>query len=208
MFLVFEGLDGSGKSTLMRFFKEDLRRRGIEFIETFDPGATAIGDEIRKILLSKKLEPEAKSELLLYEASRVELVEKIMRPALRDKKWILSDRFYFSTTAFQGYGRGLDIESIEWLNSYATSGLRADFVFWVNTSVEECQKRMNQRLLGGEELSRLDVEKRDFHQRVYEGYKKMAEDKKSQTKWIELDGNKKPEEIYKDLSVKFWSEVE
>lgn len=203
MFVVFEGLDGSGKSTLMRFFKEELKKRGCEFIETFDPGGTEIGDQIREVLLSKKTKPEDKTELLLYEASRVELVEKVMKPALQQKKWVISDRFYYSTTAFQGYGRGLDLDEVDKLNHFATSGLVPDKVVWVNTPVEECQKRLGKRLLGGEDLSRLDEEKVSFHKKVFEGYTKMSEEQKDSS-WLVLDGLLSPEELYAKLKQEFW----
>lgn len=202
MFVVFEGLDGSGKSTLMRAFKESLRQREIDFEEIFDPGGTSVGDKVREVLLSKEDKPSSKTELLLYQASRAELVDKKIRPALDSERWVVSDRFYQSTWAFQGYGRGLDLSSVEWLNKYATEGCAPDVVVWINTPVDVCQERLQKRKSEGEELSRLDEEKRAFHQKVYEGYKAISESDKD-SHWIVLDGLKTPKELADELLESF-----
>ncbi len=202
MFVVFEGLDGSGKSTLMRSFKESLKLRGLDYEEVFDPGCTSIGNKVREIILSKLDKPSSEAELLLYQASRAELVAKKIKPALEASRWVVSDRFYQSTLAFQGYGRGLDISKINWLNEFATSGLSPDVVIWVNTPVDVCQKRLQKRKDEGDELNRLDEEKRTFHQKVFEGYEHQSKtDGKSH--WIILNGLKKPEELAQDLNEAF-----
>lgn len=202
MFIVFEGLDGSGKSTLMRAFKELLKSRDIDYEEVFDPGCTSIGDKVREIILSKADKPSSGAELLLYQASRAELIDKKIKPALDASRWVVSDRFYQSTLAFQGYGRGLSISNINWLSDFATSGLAPDVVIWVNTPVDVCQARLQKRKDEGAELNRLDEEKLAFHQKVFEGYKHQSEtDKKSH--WIVLDGLKTPDELSKDLNKAF-----
>lgn len=203
MFVVFEGLDGSGKSTLMRAFKKHLEAKSQAFEEVFDPGGTSVGDKVREVLLSKADKPSSQTELLLYQASRAELVHKVIKPALENGKWIVSDRFFQSTLAFQGYGRGLSLENITWLNNFATSGLSPDVVVWINTPVEVCAERLQKRKSEGEELSRLDEEKKAFHQKVFEGYKALSEDKNTKTKWIVLDGVKSPEELSAELIEKF-----
>jgi len=206
MFVVFEGLDGSGKSTLMRAFKAYLAHIKQDYTEVFDPGGTPIGDKVRQVLLAKEDIPAIQTELLLYQASRSELVFKLIKPALALKKWVISDRYYQSTLAFQGFGRGISIEDINWLNSYATGGLKPNLVVWVNTPVDVCSERLQKRKSEGEELSRLDEEKRAFHQKVYEGYKSLSEQNDPETKWIVLDGTSAPEALAADL-IKTFEEV-
>jgi len=203
MFVVFEGLDGSGKSTLMRAFKAYLAQLNQGFLEVFDPGGTPIGDKIRQVLLAKDDVPSVEAELLLYQASRAELVSKLIKPALKSGEWVVSDRFYQSTLAFQGFGRGISIDQIKWLNVYATGGLEPDVVVWVNTPIEVCGERLQKRKSEGEELSRLDEEKQVFHQKVFEGYKALSEEPAGKTKWIVLDGRKTPEELSADLIASF-----
>lgn len=202
VFVVFEGLDGSGKSTLMRSFKKGLNEKEVSFTEVFDPGGTSIGDKVREVLLSKADKPSDEAELLLYQASRAELVQKVIKPALKKGDWVVSDRFYQSTLAFQGYGRSLDLDSIHWLNRYVTQGTTPDVVVWVNTPVEVCGERLQKRKSEGEELSRLDEEKVAFHQKVFEGYKTISETDEI-SHWIVLDGLKTPEELAIDLQQRF-----
>ena len=204
MFVVFEGLDGSGKSTLMRAFKSYLKSQDQSYVEVFDPGGTSVGDKIREVLLTKEEKPSSRAELLMYQASRAELVSKVIEPALKEKKWVVSDRFYQSTLAFQGFGRGLDTDDIDWLNHFATNSCAPDVVVWVDTPVEVCAERLQKRKASGEELSRLDEEKRSFHTKVYEGYKSLSQtDQKS--RWIVLNGLKSPDELSKELIQNFKS---
>lgn len=205
MFVVFEGLDGSGKSTLLDRFKLELSLKKLNFTEAFDPGGTEIGQKIREVLLSNSMKPDKKTELLLYEASRVELVKHIIEPALYQKKWVVSDRYYYSTLAFQGYGRGIDLEIIENLNKFVTNNLVPDVVVWVDTPVEECQKRLGKRKSEGGEMSRLDLEEIEFHQRVYKGYLKTAEYNTDKTKWLILDGMQSKDALYESFKQKFWN---
>ncbi len=202
MFVVFEGLDGSGKSTLMRSFKESLQSRQVKFEEVFDPGGTSVGDKVRQVLLSKEDKPASETELLLYQASRAELVSKRIKPALDRGEWVVSDRYYQSTLAFQGYGRGLSIPNIKWLSNFATGGLAPDVVIWVDTPVDVCQQRLQKRRSEGEGLDRLEEEKLSFHKKVYEGYKESSETDK-ESHWIVLNGLQTPEELYEELSQKF-----
>lgn len=201
MFIVFEGLDGSGKSTLINRFFEDLKSHNVSYVTTSDPGGTEVGDSIRNVLLDKSLSPDPLTELLLYQASRAELVKKVIMPALKDKKWVVSDRFYPSTLSFQGYARGIDVAKINWLNKLVTDKFKPNYVVWVNTPLEVCQERLNKRASEGESLNRLDEEKIAFHQKVYEGYKAQSLlDKNSQ--WVVLDGTKSPDDLYKSFHEK------
>ncbi len=202
MFIVFEGLDGSGKSTLMKAFKKSLLSKQIRFEQVFDPGGTRIGDQIRKILLSKEEKLLGETELLLYQASRAELVAKKIKPALKEGKWVISDRFYQSTLAFQGYGRGLSLSNIDWLNSFATKSLVPNVVIWVDTPVDICQHRLQKRKSEGKVLDRLEEEKLSFHNKVYEGYKSILKaDQKSY--WIVLNGGQSFKELIRELDKKF-----
>ncbi len=202
MFIVFEGLDGSGKSTLMKAFKKSLLSRQIKFEQVVDPGGTKVGDKIRKILLSKEEKPLAETELLLYQASRAELVAKKIKPALKAGKWVVADRFYQSTLAFQGYGRGLSVGDIEWLNNFATKSLVPNVVIWVDTPVDICQQRLEKRKFEGEALDRLEEERLSFHNKVYNGYKSTLKmDEKSY--WIVLDGRQGFKELLEELDKKF-----
>jgi dTMP kinase len=203
VFVVFEGLDGCGKSTLMRAFKSYLSLKNQNYTEVFDPGGTPIGDKVRQVLLDKQDVPAVQTELLLYQASRSELVFKLIKPALDAGKWVISDRYYQSTLAFQGFGRGISIDEINWLNSYATGDLKPDVVVWVNTPVDVCSERLQKRKSEGEELSRLDEEKRAFHQKVYEGYKSLSKENNKGTKWLVLDGEKSPQALADDLIKSF-----
>lgn len=196
MFVVFEGLDGSGKSTLMRSFFGELNSRKIEFVETQDPGGSPLGNQIRKILLDTTPAPHPSTELLLYEASRSELVTKVILPGLAEQKWVICDRFFPSTVAFQGYARNLDLEVIDQLNEFATSGLSPDLIVWVNTPVDVCQERLMNR--DSAELNRLDREALEFHQKVQKGYAAMKKSNKGGA-WLELDGTKSPEELLREL---------
>lgn len=198
MFIVFEGLDGSGKSTLIKSFINELKKHNVGHCFTKDPGGTEVGDKIRDLILDKSLEPEGLTELLLYQASRAELVKKVILPCLKDKKWVISDRFYPSTLSFQGYARGIDVAKINWLNKLVTDKCKPDYVVWVDTPVEVCQERLMKRDSEGEDLNRLDQEKVSFHKKVYEGYKAQSLLDKD-TQWIVLDGNKSQEELFSDF---------
>jgi len=202
MFIVFEGLDGSGKSTLLNLFYDELKKEKVSYVTTSDPGGTDVGDAIREVLLDKKLKPDPLTELLMYQASRAELVKKVIMPALKEKKWVVSDRFYPSTLSFQGYARGIDVAKINWLNKLVTDKFKPDYVVWVNTPLKVCQERLENRAKNdGEALNRLDEEKINFHEKVYEGYKAQSLlDKNSQ--WVVLDGEKSPEALFESFREK------
>lgn len=182
-FLVFEGLDGAGKSTLMNELVGHLKARSIEVVLTREPGGTSLGEEIRGLLLRRDGEaPTPKAELLLYEAGRAQHVELVIRPALKRKAWVICDRFTASSVAFQSGGRGISSELINELNKIATDDLQPDLWVLLDLSVQEAERRMQ-----GRELDRFEVEAKDFHERVRQSYLQQA--KQSPPNWLVLDAS-------------------
>jgi dTMP kinase len=189
-FLAFEGLDGSGKSTLMQGLKAEFERRGQAFTLTREPGGTKLGDEIRTLLLRTDGEaPTPRAEALLYQAGRAQHVECLIRPALAKGHWVLSDRFAAASLAFQARGRDLRESEIEWLNQFSTQGLEPDLYVLLDLTVEESQRRLN----GRGEPDRFEREKADFHERVRQAYLIMAA--RRPEKWLLLSAADSPEEL-------------
>ena len=145
MFITFEGIEGSGKSTWMERLARELHGRGEDVLQTREPGGTHLGDAVRTIFLNpgEKIEPIA--EVMLLSASRAQLCSEIIRPALRSQKTVLCDRFFDSTIAYQGYGRGLDIEELLQICLVATSGLTPDLTFVLDLPPEESHRRVVER---------------------------------------------------------------
>jgi dTMP kinase len=176
LFITFEGGEGSGKTTQLRPLLAYLRSVGRDVVETRDPGGTSIGKQIRALLLDRdntRMAPA--TELLLYEASRAQLVQEIIRPALAAGRVVLCDRFTDSTVAYQGYGRGLDLHCIARLNALATDGLRPDLTFLLDLDPAVGLLRATQR--GAEcqaQRDRIEGEVLAFHQRVRTGYQTIA----------------------------------
>lgn len=181
-FLAFEGLDGSGKSTLINGLKNEFEARNVQFVITREPGGSALGDEIRQILLRVNGDtPVPRAEALLYQAGRAQHVETLIRPALSAGKWVLCDRFAASSVAFQGGGRDMSREQIHWLNDFSTSSLQPDLYVLLDLSVEESTRRLERR---GEDADRFEREAKDFHQRVRDEYLMMA--KAAPERWLIL----------------------
>ena len=171
-FIVLDGPDGSGKSTQLAMLAEYLGDRGVGVITTRDPGGTAIGDRIRAVLHNpehKEMDPAA--EILLYSASRAQLVAQVIRPALQVGKVVLCDRYADSTTAYQGYGRGLDLQVLKIITTFATRGLKPDLTLLLDIEVEAGLAR---RQVGGGEWNRMDQQALEFHRLTREGFLKMA----------------------------------
>jgi len=176
LFITFEGGEGSGKTTLLKALLTHLRSTGRDALETRDPGGTPIGKQIRALLLDRentRMVPAA--ELLLYEASRAQLVHEVIRPALATGRTVLCDRFTDSTVAYQGYGRGLDLELIARLNALATDGLRPDLTFLLDLDPAVGLLRATQRVAERQEgHDRIEGEVLAFHGRVRAGYRTIA----------------------------------
>lgn len=176
LFITFEGGEGSGKTTQLKGLLGLLRAAGLEALETRDPGGTAIGNQIRDLLLDgENVRMTALAELLLYEASRAQLVHEVVLPALAAGQIVLCDRFIDSTVAYQGYGRGLDQALIARLNALASEGLRPDLTLFFDLDPAVGLARAAERLSHPRKAEdRIEREVLAFHQRVREGYRRLA----------------------------------
>ncbi|MCK4387594.1 MAG: dTMP kinase [Dehalococcoidia bacterium] len=182
LFITFEGGEGCGKSTQARALWKNLRQRNIPAIITHEPGGTILGAEIRKSLKRKRERPiSPEAELLLFAASRAQLITEVIRPALKEGKTVICDRFGYSTLAYQGYGRGLSLNIIEMVNSLATQNLKPDIVILLDLLSEEGLAR-KQNLKDPFELEELS-----FHRRVREGYLRAAAAEPD--RWLVIDAS-------------------
>lgn len=167
-FLALEGPDGSGKSTISELLKTEIEKLGIKCILTREPGGTEIGEDIRQILLSRENEEMAdRTEALLYAASRAQHVEEKIKPHLESGAVVISDRYFFSSLAYQGFSRGLGIEKVMEINEFAINGVLPDRILFFDIDPSTAL----QRKLVNNHGDRLEVEGDDFHEKVYMGYK-------------------------------------
>jgi dTMP kinase len=175
-FITFEGMDGSGKTTQMRRLAARLRARGRTVVETAEPGGTAIGQKIRRILLdaaNQELSPSA--ELLLYFASRAQNVDQTIQPALARGEIVLADRFTDSSLVYQGCGRSLGAETVLALDRVACRGLKPDLTLLVDIDVETSLARAHARNSAQPNSeTRMDEQAVEFHRKVYEAYQALA----------------------------------
>ncbi|NLB10607.1 MAG: dTMP kinase [Clostridiaceae bacterium] len=175
-FITFEGVDGTGKTTHIEKLAADLKSEGKDVVMLREPGGTQIGEQIRQILLKREHQAMADvSELLLFAAARAQLVREVIRPALEQGKHVLCDRFIDSTVAYQGYGRGLDIDLVQRVNNAAVGETRPDLTIWIDIEPEELAKRLGKRNTDNKS-DRLDLESNDFRDRVRTGYVKISEE--------------------------------
>jgi dTMP kinase len=166
--IVFEGIDGSGKSTQIHALQERLREHGVAALVIREPGGTPVGEQIRQILLERPLEIEPMTELLLYEASRSELTRTVLRPALAQGRVVLADRFAMASLAYQSYGRGLALTVVQEFNTIATDGIEPSMTIVLDVPVEIAFARKRRA------FDRLERAGREFHERVREGYRQLA----------------------------------
>ena len=196
LFITFEGIEGCGKSTQARLLVERLTFLNIPSILTMEPGGTEIGISIRHILLdarNRDLPPFA--ELLLYEADRAIHVEKLIKPALNAGKWVVCDRFSDATTAYQGYARGQDMQTVGLLNQMASRGILPGLTFLIDCPVEVGLARALKRNdhCGEQGQDRFEKEKRHFHVSVRQGYLSIARD--NPERFIVVDGVLRVDEL-------------
>ena len=173
MFVTVEGVEGAGKSTLLNLLARELERRGIAFLRTREHGGCGLGASLRPLLLDVSSRLDSRAELFLFLADRAQHVAETIRPALERDEWVLCDRYADSTIAYQGYGRGMDIDRLQTLNDYATKGLWPDRTLLLDLPVETGLDRARARN-GREGLSasegRFEAEEKAFHQRIREGF--------------------------------------
>jgi dTMP kinase len=205
LFLTFEGVDGSGKTTQMRRLAERLRNEGEAVVETVEPGGTEIGKQIRQILLNPEHhEMGPVTELLLYFAARAQNVDEMINPAIQAGKIVLADRYTDSTLAYQGAGRGLGEGVVRALHEVACRGRNPDLTFLievdVSTSLARARARNRMAAGGGSKDSRMDEQERSFYERAHVAYQRMASSEPA--RFRRIDGSGTPEEV----SDRVWGE--
>lgn len=194
LFITMEGPDGSGKTTQMKKTAEYFMHQGYEVLLTREPGGTLIGEKIREIILDKKhVEMDSITETLLYAASRAQHVAEVIRPAIEEGKMVICDRFVDSSLVYQGFGRNLGIELVEGINKVAVQGIMPDITFLFKLPPHiGIQRKLSQG--NGDRLER---EKLDFHDRVFEGYMELEKRYPQRIKGIDASGS--IEEIHGEI---------
>jgi len=196
MFITFEGIEGSGKTSHLGLAADRLRSEGYPVFQTREPGGTRIGERIRSVLLSPEhagMNPTA--ELLLYEACRAQLIEEHVRPELEKGGLVLCDRYVDATTAYQGYGRGLDLDLVEGLNLIAGQGIEPDLTVLLDCTVEQGLERIRSRYrnhlqgVGPGAPDRMEAEDTAFHERIRQGYLCLAEKHGERIRVVDSSGS-------------------
>ncbi len=190
MFITLEGPEGSGKSSQIPALAQYLEAQGYRVLCTREPGGTSIGDQIRAVLTSMD-NPELlpRTEILLFLAARAQLVAQVIRPALREGKIVLCDRYGDSTLAYQGYGHGLDLKSLRAMLDFATEGLKPDLTLLLDLDIKTGLARKKSI----DEWNRLDAYEVSFHERVRAGYLQLAEEEP--TRWQRVDASLPKDEV-------------
>ena len=191
LFITFEGADGCGKTTQMNLLAEYLKNQGREVVLTREPGSKGLGEKIREILLNYDGEVSDRCESFLFLADRAQNIDTIVNPAVDAGKIVLCDRHTDSSVAYQGYGRGLDIERINMLNNLATNGKKPDITFVFDIDTETSMKRV------GKEKDRMESAGFEFHTKVRNGYLEIAKKEPERIKVI--DASKSIEEIHQEV---------
>lgn len=194
MFITLEGPEGSGKTSHIPYLVEYFREKGYVVFPTREPGGTSIGEQIREVIHDlKNAEMHPRTETLLYQAARAQIVEQVIRPRLADGEIVLSDRYADSTIAYQGYGHQQDLEQVRSLIKYATGGLVPDLTILLDLDVEIGLKRKKK----ADEWNRLDAYTVEFHQRVRAGYLQMA--KQEPGRWAVVDAGRDWQSVQEEL---------
>jgi dTMP kinase len=189
MFITFEGIDCSGKSTQVELLRDYLvkKNKHVELIR--EPGGTEISEKIREVLLDKKhFHMMMETEIFLFSASRAQLVREKIRPHLQSGIYVISDRFHDSTTAYQGFGRGIDINTVEHINKLAIGNTVPDITFFIDIPVKVAEQRKQNKV-----LDRIEVSDIEFFEKVRSGYLKLA---KSHSRFRIIDGTATIDEIH------------
>ena len=195
LFITFEGADGCGKTTQMNLLKDYLIQNGYEVVLTREPGAKGLGEQLREILLNYDGEVADRCESFLFLADRAQNIETIVIPAIKQGKIVLCDRHIDSTVAYQGYGRGLDLDEINSLNNIATGGIKPDLTYVFDVDVETSAKRV------GDEKDRMESAGKEFFNRVRNGYLELAKKEPQRVKVI--DSTRSIEEVFQNVLKEF-----
>jgi dTMP kinase len=199
-FITFEGMDGSGKTTQVNLTAAALRDQGHDVLLTREPGGTPLGDRVRTLLLEKNDYPtpiDSRAELLLFCASRAQLVSEVIRPHLRKGGIVICDRYIDSSIAYQGFGHGLDLDYLQGILDFATDRLYPDVTVYLDITPEEGLRRRAAASLFGEEFTRIDDMALEFHLRVYEGYSAVAQ--AAGERWLNVDATRTTEQVQADI---------
>jgi dTMP kinase len=187
VFITFEGIDGSGKSTQLRMLASELRLRGREVVSTREPGGTPLGGLLRNVILDSEEQVDPLAELLIFAADRAQHVRALVRPALDSGRVVLSDRYADATVAYQGAGRGFPDELIAEVVALATGGLMPDLTLIFDLTVAESQRRQRQH--DRTKQDRLDSEDAAFHTRVRDAYLKIAASDPERVRVVDASGS-------------------
>jgi len=194
MFITLEGPEGSGKTSHIPYLVEYLREKGYIVFPTREPGGTSIGEQIRDVIHDlKNVEMHPRTETLLYQAARAQIVEQVIKPRLANGEIVVSDRYYDSTIAYQGYGHQQDLEQVRQLVRYATGGLVPDLTILLDLDVEIGLGRKKK----DNEWNRLDAYTVEFHKRVRAGYLEMV--KTEPNRWVVVNAEQKWESVQEEL---------
>jgi dTMP kinase len=192
-FISLEGIEGSGKSSQVKLLAEHLRTKGHNVLETVEPGGTRIGGKIRKLLLEPKNHMDPLAELLLYYSSRAQLVREVIYPEIQKKTVVITDRFTDSTVAYQGYARGIELSIIHALDDIVVPDMKPFLTILLDLDVEEGLRR-NRR---AQKEDRFELETVEFHNRVRQGFMKIAEEEPERVKIV--DASRSTEEVSRDI---------
>ncbi len=192
-FISLEGIEGSGKSSQVKLLAEHLRTKGHNVLETVEPGGTRIGGKIRKLLLEPKNHMDPLAELLLYYSSRAQLVREVIYPEIQKKTVVITDRFTDSTVAYQGYARGIELSIIHALDDIVVPDMKPFLTILLDLDVEEGLRR-NRR---AQKEDRFELETVEFHNRVRQGFMKIAEEEPERVKIV--DASRSAEEVSRDI---------
>ena len=194
-FITFEGSEGCGKSTQVKRLTARLEKSGVPFLVTREPGGTPVGESIRELLQfapqSAVMTPE--TELLLFEASRAQLVREVIKPALNNGKCVIVDRFFDSTTVYQGVARKLDPKVVEQLNAFAVGDCFPDLTFFLDLDLQTARDRMK----GPRRPDRMEQQPDEFYEAVIDGYRNLA--KREPNRVVLIDGGKSADEIESEI---------
>ena len=195
MLITLEGPEGSGKTSHIPYLVEYLREKGHIVFPTREPGGTSIGEQIREVIHTlKKVELHPRTVTLLYQAARAQIVEQVIKPRLKAGEIVISDRYYDSTVAYQGYGHQQDLEQVRALVKYATGGLVPGLTILLDVDVEV---GLGRKKKNGAEWNRMDAHEIEFYQRVRAGYLEMV--KQEPNRWVVINAGQEWESVQEEL---------